>query len=112
LLKFTYRAIVALWQSWEGGLPEFFVHYIWCDEGTMPPCPSQEIIQPDACGAQMNAQIPQCPGLYPVLDSMSMIQYRCGAFTCGKLNIVIADLTDPFQVQKKTYLRISSFFTK
>jgi hypothetical protein len=97
LTKFTMRALVSLWQSWDGGLPEFFVHYIWCAEPYKVPCPQHQSAFIDPCGAQVNVQIPQCPGTHAVLDSTSTVQYRCGEFTCGKFNIVIADLTDPFE---------------
>jgi len=98
LTKFMTRATAAIWQSWTGGLPEFFTHYIWCAEPLLVPCPQlQANSQTNPCESQVNVQIPQCSGTYPVLDSMSVVQYRCGEFTCGKFNIVIADLTDPFQ---------------
>jgi hypothetical protein len=107
-LKFVNRGVAAFWQSWDGGLPEFFVHYIWCAEPTIPPCtrsidPFTNMIQdthyiaPEVCQEQVNKQIPQCLGTRPVLDANSVIQMRCGEFTCGKFNIVISDLTDPFE---------------
>ena len=96
--KFMMRALVSLWQSWTGGLPEFFVHYIWCEEPYLVPCPQYQAQQTvNSCGAQVNKQIPQCPGTHPVLAPDNSIEYRCGEFTCGAFNIVIADLTDPFQ---------------
>jgi len=88
--------LAALWQSWDGGLPEFFIHYMFCDEGTLAPCPQQGIIRPTACTQQVNKQIPNCPGTYPVTDSNFNTVYRCGEFTCGRLNNVIEDLTAPF----------------
>ena len=96
-LKFINRGFAALWQSWEGGLPEFFIHYVWCAEERIPPCPDQTAFEPSFCSQQVNVQIPQCAGVRPVLDQDSMIQYRCGQFTCGKLNIVIKDIADPFE---------------
>ena len=96
-LKFINRGVAALWQSWEGGLPEFFTHYIWCAEEKIPPCPDLQIIEPSFCSQQVNKQIPICAGVRPVLDSNSQVQFRCGEFTCGKLNIVIKDIADPFE---------------
>jgi hypothetical protein len=96
-LKFINRGFVALWQSWEGGLPEFFVHYIWCAEERYNQCPDQVILEPSFCSQQVNVQIPQCAGILPVLDKDSNVQMRCGKFTCGKLNIVIKHLADPFE---------------
>ncbi len=95
-LKFVLRALVALWQPWNG-LPEFFINYIFCDEGQVAKCPNDQIIPPNRCELQKYKKIPDCPGIYPVLDSNSTFQNRCGAYTCGKLNIVIKDLTDPFE---------------
>ncbi len=98
-LKFTNRAAAGLWQSWEGGLPEFFVNYIWCDEGRIPPCSELGInIQPvDACSLQKYKKVANCVGTLPVLDSNNTIALRCGEYTCGKLNIVIDDLTNPHE---------------
>ena len=80
LIKFINRGIAALWQSWEGGLPEFFIHYIFCDEeaGVLP------------CGTVGN----QCAftGLMPPTPNCA-----CGTFTCGQLIPVINSLTDPAQ---------------
>lgn len=95
LLHFLIRAFAGLWQSWDGGLPEFFIHYIWCSEPPTALCAEFQTIPLNACQLQANTFIPNCPGAYPVLDSQSLTQYRCGKFTCGKFNIVIADLVDP-----------------
>ena len=96
LTKFTTRFVAAAWQPWSNGLPEFLVAYIWCVEPHPNACPQAKINLPTACEKQVNVRIPECPGTRPVLDSMSMIQHRCGEYTCGKFNIVIANLVDPF----------------
>lgn len=112
-LKFINRAVAGLWQSWEGGLPEFFVNYIWCDEGRIPPCTEawykqQQIpidnlttifsgghFLPDQCTLQQFKKVPNCAGVRPVLDNNNTIVYKCGEYTCGKLNIVVDDLVNP-----------------
>ncbi len=80
LIKFINRAIASLWQSWEGGLPEFFIHFIFCDEeaGALP------------CGTIGN----QCAftGLMPPTPNCN-----CGTFTCGQLIPVINSIADPAQ---------------
>lgn len=95
-LKFVNRAIVALWQPWDG-LPEFFINYFFCDEGIVNRCPNDKLIPPQACQLQKYKKIPSCPGTVPVEDSNNVIQYRCGVYTCGKLNVVIKHLVDPFE---------------
>lgn len=96
LTKFTTRFVAAAWQPWSNGLPEFLVAYIWCVEPHPNACPQAKINLVTACERQVNVRIPECPGTRPVLDSMSMVQHRCGEYTCGKFNIVIANLVDPF----------------
>lgn len=80
LIKFINRAIASLWQSWDGGLPEFFVHFIFCDEeaGALP------------CGGVNN----NCAytGLMPEAPICA-----CGTFTCGQLIPVIQSIADPAQ---------------
>ncbi len=115
LLKFSTRGLAALWQSWEGGLPEFFVNYIWCDEGRIPPCTEEwyksQLIPfdnltmvfsggnflPDQCTLQQFKKVPNCAGVRPVLDNNNTIVYKCGEYTCGKANIVIDDLVNPHE---------------
>jgi hypothetical protein len=106
-LKFINRGIVALWQPWSGGLPEFFLSYIFCSEGQPPRCPfdaanqapgsAYQNTRPTLCEQVANDQIPQCPGTYPVMDAMGNIHMRCGEFLCGRMHIIIKDLTDPFE---------------
>jgi hypothetical protein len=96
-LKFSTRALAGLWQSWATGLPEFFINYVFCYEGDVAACPDDQVTMTNACALQANKVIPACSGTVPMLDSNNVLQYRCGEFTCGKLNIVITDLTDPFQ---------------
>lgn len=96
-LKFSTRALAGLWQSWATGLPEFFINYVFCYEGDVSPCPDDQVTMTNACALQSNKIIPACTGTVPMLDSNNVLQYRCGEFTCGKLNILITDLTDPFQ---------------
>lgn len=96
LTKFTTRFVAAAWQPWSSGLPEFLVNYIWCVEPLRPPCPHEKFNDITACEKQVNTRIPECPGTRPLLDGNLMIQHRCGEFTCGKANIVIASLVDPF----------------
>lgn len=106
-LKFINRGVAAFWQSWATGLPEFFVAYIWCAEPTVSPCSvfanpitgtgqSTQISIVTACMLQANVQIPVCQGTYPVELPNHTWTTRCGAFTCGKVDIIISDLTDPF----------------
>lgn len=96
---FAGRVVAGLWQSWEGGLPEFAVNYFWCVEPRRVPCPQIQNPVPDPCQHMIdNPPIPKCAGNYPVVDPNTMMPVtRCGAFTCAKTNIIIADLTDPFQ---------------
>jgi hypothetical protein len=94
--KFVNRAVAAIWQPWTNGLPEFFVHYIWCVEPIKQACPQQVNIPFNQCEAYVNGEIPECTGTRPVLDRNGMVQYRCGEFTCGRFNVIIADLADPF----------------
>jgi hypothetical protein len=111
-LKFLTRASAALWQSWDGGLPEFFVNYVWCDEGRIPPCTEKWYKQqqipidnftmftggnflPDQCTLQQFKKVPNCVGVRPVLDNNNTIVYKCGEYTCGKVNIIIDDLVNP-----------------
>jgi hypothetical protein len=94
--KFVVRMMAAAWQSWEGGLPEFLIHYIFCSEPLPAACPDMQIQYPNPCDDIVNRQIPQCEGVHPVLDSTSTIQYRCGEFTCGKFRVVLEDLVHPF----------------
>jgi hypothetical protein len=96
LTKFTARAVAAAWQPWDGALPEFLIHYIWCAEETSAPCPRLQIKYPNECEKQVNTMIPVCAGTFPVLNATSQINFRCGKYTCGKFNIVIDDLTHPF----------------
>lgn len=95
-LKFVVRGLVALWQPWNG-LPEFFINYVFCDEGQVAECPDRQTIPPTRCALQKYKKIPACPGIFPVIDENSMNQTRCGDFTCGQLNIVIRDLTHPYE---------------
>lgn len=96
LTKFVSRMTAAAWQSWEGGLPEFLIHYIFCSEPLPAACPDMQIQYPNPCDDIVNKQIPQCVGTHPVLDSTSTVQYRCGEFTCGKFRIVLEDIVHPF----------------
>ncbi len=96
LTKFVSRLVVSAWQPWADGLPEFLIHYIFCSEFLAPQCPDMQIKYPNPCDDIVNAQTPQCEGIYPVLNSTSQIEYRCGKYTCGKFNIVIADIVHPF----------------
>lgn len=96
LTKFTTRFFAAAWQPWSNGLPEFLVAYVWCVEPHVNPCPQNKVIDITSCEKQVNVRIPECPGTRPVLDANNMVQHRCGAYTCGKMNIVIANLVDPF----------------
>lgn len=96
---FAGRLITALWQSWDGGLPEFAVNYFFCVEPQRVPCPQIQNPIPDPCQHMVDhPPIPKCSGNYPVIDPDTMMPVtRCGAFTCARTNIIIADLTDPFQ---------------
>lgn len=67
LSKFVSRFIVALWQSWDPGYPEFWVNYMFCDEAMNTGCNSP--INTPACG--------------------------CGTFTCGKIRPFINSIVDP-----------------
>lgn len=114
-LKFINRGLVTLWQPWsDDGLPEFFLSYIFCSEGQPPRCPFEEATQnsdspffspatsyqnarPTACEQVANDMIPKCAGTHPVMDSMGMVHLRCGEFLCGRMHIIIKDLTDPFE---------------
>lgn len=95
-LKFLVRALVALWQPWDG-LPEFFINYIFCDEGKVAPCPNDQIIPPNRCDLSEYRKIPVCPGIYQASLGNGTYVSRCGEFTCGKLNVVIKHLTHPFE---------------
>lgn len=96
---FAGRVVAGLWQSWESGLPEFAVHYFWCVEPQRTPCPQVQNPLPDPCQQMIDhPPIPQCTGNHPVTDPNTMMPVtRCGEFTCARTNIIIADLTDPFQ---------------
>lgn len=96
---FVGRVVVGLWQSWESGLPEFAVNYFWCVEPRHVPCPQVQNQHPEPCQSMIDhPPIPKCAGTYPVIDPVTMMPTtRCGEFTCAKTNIIIADLTDPFQ---------------
>ncbi len=74
--KFSFRAVIALIQSWAGGLPEFFINYIACDEnaGTVP------------CGGVVSA----CSWSNTMNNTAKC---GCGTYTCGKLNPVIKAFT-------------------
>ncbi len=95
-LKFAVRLLVSLWQPWNG-LPEFFINFIFCDEGTVAPCPNLQDIPPTRCELQKYKKIPSCDGIFQVQDENGIWVNRCGAFTCGKLNIAIKDITDPYE---------------
>lgn len=75
--KFAFRAVMGLVQSWSGGLPEFFINYIACDEnaGTVP------------CGGLVSA----CSWENTMNTTAKC---GCGTYTCGKLNPVIRAFTD------------------
>ncbi len=93
-LKFVIRAIVALWQPWDG-LPEFFINYIFCDEGRVAPCPSDQVIPPNRCQLSEFRKVPTCSGIYLASLGNGTFVNRCGEYTCGKLNVVIKHLTHP-----------------
>jgi phage-related protein len=96
-LKFIVRGIVALWQPWNG-LPEFFIHYFFCDEGVLPRCPRANVnYETSACSLHKYYSIPSCPGTHTVWDSNNVQQQRCGEFTCGKVNVALLHLLDPFE---------------
>ncbi len=111
--KFVLRAAVAIWQPWNG-LPEFFVHFIFCDETVTHTC---------ACGELCNeniAQIPRTPEQEAMSFSNNDVPTRwnrwtssvsnnacaydlngdnipacnCGTFTCGQLQPTIDALTN------------------
>lgn len=96
---FAGRVVVGLWQSWASGLPEFAVNYFFCVEKRAAPCPQIQNPHPEPCQAMIDhPPIPVCTGTYPVVDPNTMMPTtRCGEFTCAKTNIIVADLTDPFQ---------------
>lgn len=109
-LKFINRALVSLWQPWTGGLPEFFLGYIFCTEGTPPRCPYNENnpgatyetmayqnVLKTQCELEADSRIPDCTGTLPVVDKYGVTQMKCGKFTCGRLHIVIRDLADPYE---------------
>lgn len=82
LFKFLSRALVAIWQPWPNGLPEFFINFVFCDEtATQTPeqCGVRTDNAPDACAFSFNGVIQPACG--------------CGTFTCGKTNIIIDQLT-------------------
>jgi hypothetical protein len=79
LSKFVLRALVAIWQPWNG-LPEFFVNFVFCDETAN--------LTPQQCGVG--------PGGNPCAYTFNGIPQPscgCGTFTCGKTNIIIDQLT-------------------
>ena len=79
LSKFVLRALVAIWQPWNG-LPEFFVNFVFCDETAT--------LTPQACGVG--------PGGNPCAYTFNGIPQPscgCGTFTCGKTNIIIDQIT-------------------
>lgn len=79
LSKFVLRALVAIWQPWDG-LPEFFVNFVFCDETAG--------LTPQQCGVG--------PGGNPCAYTFNGIPQPscgCGTFTCGKTNIIIDQLT-------------------
>lgn len=67
LSMFLSRFVVALWQSWDPGYPEFWVNYMFCDEAMNTGCSSP--ITTPAC--------------------------NCGTFTCGKIRPFINAIVDP-----------------
>lgn len=77
--KFVLRALVAIWQPWNG-LPEFFVNFVFCDETAG--------LTPQQCGVG--------PGGNPCAYTFNGIPQpscQCGTFTCGKTNIIIDHIT-------------------
>lgn len=98
LAKFLNRMLVAAWQPWADNVPEFLVNYLWCVEETVQQCPQLRPVIKVACDMVEFRRIPECEGVRPIaIDSgMMTIVHRCGEFTCGRFNIVIANLVDPF----------------
>lgn len=83
-VRFLSRLTVALWQPWTP-LPEFAVHYMFCEEEELPP--------DGYCGSQTST-VNSC--LYT--GSMQPTPTcNCGTFSCGKLNPIIQALANPVE---------------
>ena len=78
--KFVIRALVAIWQPWNG-LPEFFVNFVFCDE-------TASQVQAD-CGTTIGGGN-ACAYTW---NGVPTPHCQCGTFTCGQTNIVIDHIT-------------------
>lgn len=80
-VKFLIRMFASLWQPWPNGLPEFFLHYMFCDEVT----PAVT-----TCGAS-GPSASACS--YAITNDTA--PSGVGTYTCGRLIPIIDVLTDP-----------------
>ncbi len=123
LFKFVVRAVTAIWQPWNG-LPEFFTHFVFCDETAIPrqcgepggdviqevprkdmspannymnpfaPPPANNYMNPSTNNRANRFTPPTNNACGYSLTGDGQPACNCGRFTCGTLQPTIDAFTD------------------